>query len=477
VHVHWTPLAFVLLIAACQPAARVAPSSATPWRPPEPLANYLPARAQARTPTGVAPEPGRVYALVDLIDLAERTNPETQRAWERARAAAARLGIAEGAYLPVLAVAATGGWAQKVNPTPDGTEIIHGTFITPRADLSWRLLDFGRRSADVERRNQELLAGNFDFTRTHQDLAFTVERSFYAYGAARARVSAAEATLAAATALREAADARLGSGLGTKPDALLARQEEVRAAYELQAAHGQVEDTYATLATTVGVSPATRLDAADLGAQQLPAGLQDSVEAVIEQALSGRPDLAARLAALRAREAEERRARADFWPVVGVLGQAGGVFDDYRAGPPFASHTDNEPIYGAFLGVEWTLFEGWQRENALREAKANTATARAELATLELSVLREVWKAYADVKTALRKHDFATALLQASQDAYDASLATYRAGVGDFLDLLAAERELARARYTQIESRAEVLTASAALTHATGSTAGWSLAP
>jgi outer membrane protein TolC len=198
---------------------------------------------------------------------------------------------------------------------------------------------------------------------------------------------------------------------------------------------------------------------------------------VIEQAITGRPDLAARLAALRAREAEERRARADFWPVVGVTGRAGGVFDDYRAGPPFHSHTDNEPIYGAFLGVEWTLFEGWQRENALREAKANAATARAELATLELSVLREVWKAYADVKTALRKHEFATALLQASQDAYDASLATYRAGVGDFLDLLAAERELARARYTQIESRAEVLTASAALTHATGSTTGWSLAP
>ena len=81
------------------------------------------------------------------------------------------------------------------------------------------------------------------------------------------------------------------------------------------------------------------------------------------------------------------------------------------------------------------------------------------------------------MKTSLRKYEFADALLRASEDAYDASLATYRAGVGDFLDLLAAERELARARFTQIASRAEVLTAAAALTHATGTTRGWNLAP
>src|SRR5262249_55202259 len=82
-HVHWTRLPCVPLIAACQPAARVAPTSATPWRPPGPLEHYLPAAAAAHTPTGVVPEPGRIYALVDLIDLAERANPETQRAWER----------------------------------------------------------------------------------------------------------------------------------------------------------------------------------------------------------------------------------------------------------------------------------------------------------------------------------------------------------------------------------------------------------
>jgi outer membrane protein TolC len=120
-----TPLILLAVaLAACAPSARVAPSSATPWTPPEPLAHYMPPPDEGRAPTGVVPEADRVYDLVDLIDLAERTNPRTRLAWEQARAAAARLGIAEAAYLPTLVLLATGGWAQEVNSTPSGTEVI-----------------------------------------------------------------------------------------------------------------------------------------------------------------------------------------------------------------------------------------------------------------------------------------------------------------------------------------------------------------
>jgi len=72
------------------------------------------------------------------------------------------------------------------------------------------------------------------------------------------------------------------------------------------------------------------------------------------------------------------------------------------------------------------------------------------------------------VKTALRKYEFAAALLRASEDAYAATMESYRAGLGTFIDLLAAQRELARARTTNIASRADLLTSAAALAFATG---------
>src|SRR5262249_17948699 len=43
-----------------------------------------------------------VYALVELIDIAQRRNPATRVAWEQARQAAIKVGIAQAAYLPEL---------------------------------------------------------------------------------------------------------------------------------------------------------------------------------------------------------------------------------------------------------------------------------------------------------------------------------------------------------------------------------------
>ncbi len=472
----WSAAALGLLAVGCADTLRTArdpytaapAASSVPWSPPAPATTYQPALTSARTPTGVVPDPAHTYDLADLIDLAERTNPQTRVAWEQARAAAARLGGAESAYFPTLAVSALAGPEQVVNSTPTGTEIIRRVGGHPAVDLSWVLVDFGRRAAVRESAQQELVAAGFHFNRTHQDVAFAVQRSFYAFDASRAEVRAATATLETADALLEASDARRRLGLATEPELLLARQEQARAAFELERARGTVEDTRAALAESVGIAPTTQLLVTDLEAQPLPGELVASIETTMDAALVNRPDLAARLATLRAREADIRRADAAFWPRIGVTGIGGGALRAYRAGPPFASHSDVEPVGAAFLGFEWTLFDGWARENARRVADAEAGAARAELAALELKALREVWKAYADVKTALRKLTFAGALLRASQDAYAAALESYKSGIGDFLDVLAAQRDLARARSTDIESRADLLTSAAALAFATG---------
>ena len=62
-------------------------------------------------PAPAAIQPRRVYDLPKLIDLAQQTNPETRATWQEARAAAARLGIAEGAYLPTLGAIGVASYA------------------------------------------------------------------------------------------------------------------------------------------------------------------------------------------------------------------------------------------------------------------------------------------------------------------------------------------------------------------------------
>src|SRR5262249_46939529 len=182
------------------------------------------------------------------------------------------------------------------------------------------------------------------------------------------RISATRATLESAVAVEEAVDARLQRGLATLPDLLLAGQERARAAFEVEDALGSVADAQAALADSLGIPPTTLMRVPDLSAVPLPTGLAESVEQVIDRTLSRRPDLASRLANVRAHEAEERRARAEFWPRVSFSGTAGQAVQRYRAGPPNGTFTMNETEYGAFLTSEWKIFDVFERENALREA-------------------------------------------------------------------------------------------------------------
>ena len=416
----------------------------------------------------VVPDTEKTYTLVDLIDLAQRTNPETCRAWEQARAAAARLGLTNSAYYPTLALVNAAGYSRIEDRGGTGPVYTVGFSTTPQLTLQWTLLDFGRRDAASASAVQQLLQTNFQFNRKHQEVIFAVQRSFYAFDAGRARVEAALATLKTATAVQTEAEARMNAGLATQPEVLLARQERARAAYEVETARRGMEDTRATLAEKLGISPTVQLHVIELSTLTLPANLTDSVEQTIDRALAQRPDLASRLATLRAREAEIRKANADFLPTFSLAGSVGGNAGNFTAQSTSRTFNYAEPTYGTFLLFSWELFDGFAREHTVREAEARRGEAVADLSALQLQVLREVWKAYADVKAALLQHEYAEALLKASQDAYDATAKGYRAGLNSVVELLIAERDLARARMTDIESRAELLTSSAALVFAVG---------
>src|SRR5260370_39156597 len=88
-------------------------SSVRPWAPPT-LPRYegeLRHYKLTETERGYYPaiDPHKTYNLAELIDIAQRSNPETRVAWERARQAAAAVGLTESTYYPYLVAAAAGG--------------------------------------------------------------------------------------------------------------------------------------------------------------------------------------------------------------------------------------------------------------------------------------------------------------------------------------------------------------------------------
>ena len=101
-------------------------------------------------------------------------------------------------------------------------------------------------------------------------------------------------------------------------------------------------------------------------------------------------------------------------------------------------------------------------------ADAARRTAEDEVTAARDQAIREVWKAYTDVRLAIRRLDVAAALVEASQRSYEATLESYRQGLGTLIDLLAARRELSRAQFVELDTRLQLLNASAALAFTTG---------
>lgn len=419
--------------------------------------------------------PQKIYNLSDLVDLGLRANPATRSAWEQALAAAAGLGIAEATWLPVLTAKVNASYAQQT----EAVFLFRGFTTVPSLGLSWTLFDNGR-PAKIDQATQQLLAANFAFNRVHQKVAFEVQRAFFALNEAQAQVAAAEATVQQTGKNAESVQAQLAQGMATRPEVLLAIQDKAKADYELQAARGKVSVARADLAESLGLTPNIDIKTVAIDEIPLPGEIEATADGLIDRALGQRPDLASRLAELRAREAEIRKAGAAFWPTVSLNAKAGSTIFNYKyLSGPVPLPNDNVRAgyldYGAGISFEWNLFEGFASANAVKQATAKREAAQAEFDALQLQIIKEVWKAYADVKTALRKREYAVALLMASEQSYAALKESYANGLSTVIELLTAERNLASARMTEIESRTTLLQSAAALVYAAGSS-GESLA-
>src|SRR6476620_7293056 len=470
------------------------PSSVRPWAPPAlpryegELRQYQPTEAERRYLPAI--DPRKTYNLAELIDIAQRSNPETRVAWERARQAAAAVGLTESAYYPYLVAAAAGGYDRAFIPFPTlrvkqqtpptngnltNVEIVGGgTLITEsllaRAELNakWLLLDFGERKATREAAREQLMMANVGFNGTHQKIVFDVTDRFYQLGTARQKVLVTQSGLDAAKTVEQAAQARFDTGLATKPELLQAQQQSAQSNFDLQASLGAESDARVALIESIGLLPTVTLKVADLPAKsRADAQTEDSVGDLITKALVQRPDLVAKLANVRSKEYEIRKIRAEYYPKVTLDThltetdlQVSVSKSDYFGG--------TRPTFGAFLTMNVPIFDGFARRHKLDLVEADLHQAEDELAGARDSAARDVWKAYTGYSTALKKQDAAEKLLTASKSAFDAVLDSYKQGLSIYTEVVTAERNLTAALATSHDTQAAIYTTQAALALSVG---------
>src|SRR5882757_5537461 len=469
------------------------PSADRTWSPPNlpnyerELANYRSNEAQGSSRVSINPR--KTYGLAELIDIAERNNPDTRVAWERARQAAAAVGLSESAYYPFLVASAAAGYDRAfipfpalavnekkllMNPSLNAVSITGGGSLVTEAQVyrgelsaKWLLLDFGERTAVVAAAREQLMMANVGFNGTHQKIVFQVTERFYQLGTARQKVLVSQSALEAAQTVEQAVQARIDNGLATKPELLQAQQQTAQTEFDVEATTGAESDARVALVESIGLLPTVPLKVADLGQRSTSEQTNGSVDELIARALSQRPDLVAKLANVHAKEDGIRKVRAEYYPKVAIDAHVSETeLDVSIAGSKYFG--DHKPTFGAFLTVNVPIFDGFGRRHKMEMAEAELRGAESELAGARDSAVREVWKACTDFKTALRKQDSAAKLVTAAENAYASVLESYKNGLGTYPEIVSAQRNLAAARSVSHDTQAAIFTAATELALSTG---------
>ena len=478
---------------------KTAPASADkPWQSPETngLAKKLDPLTQDPTPHKI--DPAHTYTLVDLVDLALRTNRTTRVAWQAAREAAIGVGLSQAEFYPILVLLASYGggyWNLDMNfnnigglPLPnDLIGALLGGQLPQNADINlgasgayralnsgaalrWMLFDFGARRARMTAAQRAQIAANLTFNAAHQAVTFKVLESYYAWQAAKGQLAAATSALEAAKKLAAAAGAKAEHGLLTEPQLLQARQAEAEADYALQTKRAAAEIAWVDVAEAVGIPPGIPVQVARADYLKLEQELQKPLDAHIRAALSTRPDLLAKVAVVQAKEAQLRAARADLLPKLSLIGVAGYTrFDtSVQSAGPLEEMGFGLQNYGGFLTVQWPIFTGFAEENKVRFADTQRHAAVEELALAKEKTIAEVWRAYTRAKNALARRESADGLVKATRASYDAALAGFDRGLVPVQDVLTAQAAWSQAIALQADSDSAIAATLASLAFGSG---------
>ena len=436
------------------------------WTPPQWYNQSKKPETVLTAVQGRKPSIEKPMKLIELVGLALENNPSTKQAWYQALSAKAQVGEAQSAWYPTVTAEQDFDTQHTVSKRP--LQSLNQGDIGANMKLAYLLVDFGGRSAKVEQAFQTLLATNFQFNQTFQNLLLNVASTYFNFFSTTALLEAAHMDVKDAKAALDATTQKFSAGIQAKVDVLQATASYQKMLYQLESAKGNLKTAEGEIAKVLGFPAGTPLNIMlpkkDV---EFKVGTRE-VGQLIEEGLAKRPDLAAERAGLAAKIAAIKAARSDLWPTLNAQGSGSNDWYQYFGRHGLDYNNQHNYGYTAGVSVNWPLFEGFDTISKIKAAQADADAEFENLRQKELSATADVWDAYYNFVTATQKLEASKAYLDASQGSYDLSLDGYNSGLKSILDVLNAESDLSNARSQVITSRKELYTSFAQVAYATG---------
>ncbi|HHN78410.1 MAG TPA: TolC family protein [Phycisphaerales bacterium] len=292
-------------------------------------------------------------------------------------------------------------------------------------------LDKARRVAEADR-----LSAQAGFVAEEFAIASRVTRAYYAAVAARERLKNRRELLDLADRLLEAATAQVDAGAATEPDRLRAEIVQEQARIDHESARLAYEASRRALSAAMGLDEPIDLPLSSR-AQRLPVLADQGT--ILEAALEDNTRITlAQLAIDRAQKAH-------------VLARAEAVPDLVVSAGPRYSDIENETTLDVGVGIEVPLFD--RNQGNIRAALAERLSSAAALREVQLELISEVSRAYADYESALNAVDrYNERLLPKAERTLEMTRQAYERGKTDYLRLLDAQQVMVEARIAYVDA-------------------------
>lgn len=445
---HATPIGLLAVAALCSLAAAVERCRAEEWPKPRdalriaepgvPLAT-TPENAPAELPADLAeqaihgPTP---KTLPEFVALAMRSHPKLRQA---AAAVEAARGKAVQARLYPNPFAYAGS-PQATAPGSGAANQGNGSSTQYYAQVSQDIVTAGKLRLSQQAALREVQKAEYDLIRARFDVLRDVRQSFYALLVSQRRVEIYKLLVDIAKRSYEIGRQLAEAGEGTKADVLFWSIERDRAEVRLLNASVFIETGRRQLAAAVG------LPRADIGVleadlfQKLPNFDLKTLQSAVVGA-NAKP---------RAAEAEIAKAqwlleRAVVEPIPNV-NLAGGYQREINY--PAA----DQGLFQVMMAVP--LFN--RNQGNIRSARADIASSRANLRTIELDLATQAAQAIAAYRTSQRLVEwYEQYILPKARETVQLTQTLYARGEVTFLSLLQAQRILTETELAFVEAQAE----------------------
>ena len=394
------------------------------------------------------------WNLIDVIEQSLCHNPQTKQAWASARAQASLLGSAESGFLPSLNLSVpisesqntqggglVGGTAVPTQNMKQSQTL--STRISPIISINYLLFDFGGRMARVENARQTLEAANWTHASTLQNVLFAAIQSYYQYFAAYASLEASEATEKLTKGSFDVAAARFDEGAAPLSDKLQAKNTYEQAKVARQTASGNARAALGALANAMGLKPTAELQFDEPVLSGPVEEREKDVQALIDLAKASRPDLAAAEAQVKASEANVLMAKSANMPNLSLVGN----YNYYMT-------VDSSSISSWQVGVQVSvpLFTGFNNTYQIKNAEEQVEVSAQQREQIDQQISMNVWQAYYTLEATRENLKNTEQLLDNALQTEKVTLGRYQEGVGNIVELLNAESNLANARYQYVQA-------------------------